>query len=161
MLFRSLKTLEDLRAQGCHFGPAAARAFAGTRMEMAGFLETAQNEGWRVVTPVAASLSVGGPVARDAFATLRDTLVAGIEDLGGVDGVLLLASLGQVPRRRSQAALERLREAHASVLGVVTNRLRPSEADADRHPTYRYYTSTAPEGASDDLRQRFRRWLEG
>lgn len=80
---------------------------------------------------------------------------------GHLDGVLLLASLGQVPRRRSQAALERLREARASVLGVVTNRLRPSEADADRHPTYRYYTSTAPEGASDDLRQRFRRWLEG
>ena len=80
---------------------------------------------------------------------------------GHLDGVLLLASLGQVPRRRSQAALERLREAHASVLGVVTNRLRPSEADADRHPTYRYYTSTAPERASDDLRQRFRRWLEG
>ena len=38
---RFAKTLDDLRAQGCHFGAAAARAFAGTRMEMGGFLEAA------------------------------------------------------------------------------------------------------------------------
>ena len=80
---------------------------------------------------------------------------------GHLDGVLLLVSLGQVPRRRSLAALERLKEARASVLGVVTNRQQPAAADADRHPTYRYYTSASPDGASPDLRQRFRRWLEG
>lgn len=80
---------------------------------------------------------------------------------GHLDGVLLLASLGHIPRQRALAALERLQEARASVLGVVTNRLQPSGSDADRHPTYRYYSSAAPEGASADLRQRFRRWLEG
>jgi Mrp family chromosome partitioning ATPase len=78
-----------------------------------------------------------------------------------LDGVLLLVSLGQVPRKRAQAALERLQEARASVLGMITNRLRPSATDADRHPTYRYYTNAAPAGASSDLRERFRRWLEG
>ena len=86
---RHLKTLDDLRAQGCHFGAAAVDAFAGTRMEMAGFLDAARREAWRIATPVAASLSVGGPVARDAFATLRDALLDGIGQLDGVDGVLL------------------------------------------------------------------------
>jgi len=80
---------------------------------------------------------------------------------GHLDGVMLLVSLGQVPRKRAQAALERLQEARASVLGMITNRLRPSATDADRHPTYRYYTNAAPAGASSDLRERFRRWLEG
>jgi microcystin degradation protein MlrC len=86
---RFAKTIDDLRAQGCHFGADAVRAFSGTRMEMGGFLEVAAQENWRIATPVAASLSVGGPIARDTFAVLRTALVDGVDEHGGVDGVLL------------------------------------------------------------------------
>ena len=96
---RFAKTLDDLRAQGCHFGAAAARAFEGTKMEMGGFLEAAARENWRIATPVAASLSVGGPVARDAFAVPRAALVDGIAELGGADGVLLALHGGRWCRR--------------------------------------------------------------
>ena len=86
---RFAKTLDDFLVQGCHFGADVPAAFAGTSMEMAGFLEAAQARGWTTATPVATTLSVGGRVERAAFERFRDAILGGLRGLGHADGILV------------------------------------------------------------------------
>lgn len=82
-------TLELIRRQHWHEGEAVPRTFRDTGLEMAGFLDVADAEGWRITTPLSAAAGSGGRVAAEAFAALLSTLEAGIRAAGRLDGVLL------------------------------------------------------------------------
>jgi microcystin degradation protein MlrC len=82
-------SFELIRRQGWREGEAIIPAFRGTGLEMAGFLDIAEQEGWRIRTPLAMSATSGGRVAADAFAAVLATLAADIRAAGRLDGVLL------------------------------------------------------------------------
>lgn len=82
-------TLALIRRQHWYEGEAVPRAFRGTGLEMAGFLDVADAEAWRITTPLSMAAGSGGRVAADAFAAALATLEAGIRAAGPLDGVLL------------------------------------------------------------------------
>lgn len=82
-------TLELIRRQHWYEGEAVPRAFRGTGLEMAGFLDVADAQAWRITTPLSMAAGSGGRVTADAFAAALATLEAGICAAGPLDGVLL------------------------------------------------------------------------
>lgn len=75
--------------QGVLLGAQVAERFGSTRTEMGGFLEAAVAEDWHVVTPLAVPCAPAGPMSSEAFRLFLDTILAGIERAGPLDGVLL------------------------------------------------------------------------
>jgi microcystin degradation protein MlrC len=82
-------TLELFRRQGYHRGDDIARHFAGTGLEMAGFLAVAERLGWWTATPISASATSGGRVSAEAMADFLAALEDGIRAALPLDGVLL------------------------------------------------------------------------
>lgn len=79
-----LRRFEDW---GLHFGDAAARAYRGTGMPMAAYLDLAAELDADVVTPVAAEAMPSGPVARDAYERLAGAILDALDD--SIDVALL------------------------------------------------------------------------
>ena len=75
-------TLELIRRQHWYEGEAVPRAFRGTGLEMAGFLDVADAQAWRITTPLSIAAGSGGRVAADAFAAALATLEAGLRAAG-------------------------------------------------------------------------------
>ncbi len=80
-------TLDDYRARYLVYGEDMA-SFADTETEVGGYLEAAQRYGWTLVNTLAANATPSGPVTAEAWAHLRDTLLAGL-DRGPFDGIAL------------------------------------------------------------------------
>lgn len=72
---------------GCHFGPAARAAYAGTGMPMGAYLRLAEERGAEIVTPVAAEAMPSGPVTAEAFERLSTPILEAVAK--GVDLALL------------------------------------------------------------------------
>lgn len=81
--------LDLIRRQHWYEGEAVVQTFRDTGLEMAGFLDIAGREGWRISTPISMAATSGGRVAADAFAAAVGVLEAGIRAAGKLDGVLL------------------------------------------------------------------------
>ncbi len=86
---RRFAPLDHFRRQGVFLGDEIPARFGPTRTEMAGFLEAARAQGWRIETPIAVPTAPEGPVARDAYAFFRDRLAEGARRAMPLDGVLL------------------------------------------------------------------------
>lgn len=72
---------------GAHFGPDARRAYEGTGMPMAAYIDLAKAAGAEIVTPVAAEAMPSGPVTADAYRRLTDPILEAVAK--GCDAALL------------------------------------------------------------------------
>lgn len=79
-----LKRFEDW---GLFFGAEARRAYEGTGMPFAAYLDLAKEIGAEVVTPVAAEAMPGGPVTKAAYERLSGAILEAVEQ--GCDAALL------------------------------------------------------------------------
>ncbi len=106
-------TLGLIRRQHWLEGAAVAASLRGTGLEMAGFLDVADREGWQVATPLSLAATSGGRVSAEAFRAALATLEAGIRAAGRLDGVLLAlhgAMAAEDEDDADGAILERVRD---------------------------------------------------
>ncbi|MBT5435205.1 MAG: M81 family metallopeptidase [Alphaproteobacteria bacterium] len=68
-------------------GEEIAKAFGGTSSGIAAFMEICGEEGWDMVTPIAANAWPSGPVEDEAFETIAGAIVAAVEE--GCDAAML------------------------------------------------------------------------
>ena len=88
--FSKLKTdLAAYRARLLVHGEAIRETFAGTRTEIAAFLDAAARHGWQPILSVAADASPSGTVTREAFDTIASDILAAIDREGVPNAVLL------------------------------------------------------------------------
>ncbi len=77
------------RRQDWREGADVPPAYRHTGLEMAGFLAKAEEYGWHIATPLAASATSGGRVSAEAMAEFLRVLGEGIRAAMPLDGVLL------------------------------------------------------------------------
>ena len=82
-------TLEDYRRQRLVEGEAIVRHFAGTRNELGGFIDAAENHGWEPVWGVAANTTPSGRLTREAWEHIRDLILEAARKAGRIDAVCL------------------------------------------------------------------------
>ena len=88
--FSRLKTdLAAYRARLLVHGGAIRQTFAGTRTEIAAFLDACDRHGWEPILSVAADASPSGVVTREAFDTISGEIIAAVDRAGMPDAVLL------------------------------------------------------------------------
>jgi len=68
-------------------GEAVVRAFGGTNSGIDAFMQICADEGWEMVTPVAANAWPSGPVDDEAFETIAGAIVEAVE--AGCDAAML------------------------------------------------------------------------
>ena len=70
-------------------GDEIIRRAAGVNLPVAGLIAHAQQEGWQLLPVIWAGAVPSAPVTADCYRTISDELVAGLRDLGPLDGVFL------------------------------------------------------------------------
>ena len=103
-----LRRFEDW---GLYFGEDARRAYTGTGMPFAAYLDLAKAAGAEVVTPVAAEAMPGGPVTRAAYDRLSDAILEAVAK--GCDAALLDlhgAMVSEATEDGEGTLLERIRQ---------------------------------------------------
>lgn len=80
-------TLESFGNRGPYYGQDAFEAFKDTNTPMGAFIDLAEKEGAEIVTPVAAEAWPSGPVQKDAYQLITDSICKTIQD--GCDALFL------------------------------------------------------------------------
>ena len=71
-------------------GEAAIRERGDANTPLAGFLDVARREGWRIVHPISTGATPSGPVTRAAYEAIAATIVDAVRaERDGLDGILL------------------------------------------------------------------------
>ena len=96
-------TLEDYRRQRLVEGEAIVRHFAGTRNELGGFIDAAENHGWEPVWGVAANTTPSGRLTREAWEHIRDLILEAARKAGRIDAVCLSLHGAMVTKHCSAA----------------------------------------------------------
>ncbi|MGE0697884.1 MAG: M81 family metallopeptidase [Hyphomicrobiaceae bacterium] len=86
---RLLTGLDAYRARSLHIGGDIAKAYAGTRTEIAAFLDAAKRHGWQPILSIVGDATPSGLVTREAFDTFAGHMLETIRTEGAVDAVLL------------------------------------------------------------------------
>ena len=88
--FSVLRTdIDAYRARCLYRGDDVLRVFQGTNSEIAGFLDVCTANAWTPVPSIVADASPSGPVTKDAYDEIANTLLQDATAGGGVDAVLL------------------------------------------------------------------------
>ena len=88
---------------------------AGTKVEVAAFLDAADDFGWEIVTPVSASATPSGPVTEACFETITGEILASIDADGPFDAILLALHGAMVTSHLEDGEGELLRRVRAKV----------------------------------------------
>ena len=78
---------ESFGNRGAYFGKEAYDAFKGTKTPMGAFIDLALEEKAEIVTPIAAEAFPSGPVHRDAYERITDTICQAVQQ--GCDALFL------------------------------------------------------------------------
>ena len=78
---------ESFGNRGAYFGKEAYDAFKGTKTPMGAFIDLALEEEAEIVTPIAAEAFPSGPVHRDAYERITDTICQAVQQ--GCDALFL------------------------------------------------------------------------
>jgi microcystin degradation protein MlrC len=114
--FSSLSTgRAEFASTSLYAGEAIPPEFRGTNTDLGGFLRVADAEGWDVVPTVAANATPGGVVTADAFASVLDCIVDGIDDHD--PDAVLLGLHGAMVSERHRDGDGRILEAVRSAVG--------------------------------------------
>jgi microcystin degradation protein MlrC len=87
--FSQATTLARFEEKDLHYGREILDHWKGTCSEMAGFMEGANRFGFELVPTVAAWGMPAGPLTKDTFETLSDSLISRLRQEMPLDGVLL------------------------------------------------------------------------
>ncbi|WP_108883289.1 M81 family metallopeptidase [Anderseniella sp. Alg231-50] len=89
--FNRIATVKaDFETRYWHEGMQAASALAGTNTEIAGFIEAAQDYGWSLQIPLAASASPSGPMAADDWNRVKHLILEPLKAGQKFDAVALV-----------------------------------------------------------------------
>lgn len=116
---------------GPSFGEAAKEAFRGSATPFAAYLDIAEREGARVVTPVAAESWPSGPCSRKTFETLMEPLEDAVAE--GVDAIFLDLHGAMVIEDCDDAE------------GEILRRVRALAPKVPIAVTFDYHTNLSPE----------------
>jgi microcystin degradation protein MlrC len=86
---RLTTTLHSYRSRSLHDGEDIVAAYAGTKTEIAAFLDACARHGWKPVLATVGDATPSGPVTKEAFETIAGRILAAIDREGPVDAVLL------------------------------------------------------------------------
>jgi microcystin degradation protein MlrC len=147
--FSTLPTdLAAYRARKLFEGDEVAARLAGTRSEIAAFLDARDRHAWDVVHPIYADATPSGRVTREAFEYVSERIVACLQHQGPFDAVLLALHGAMVAEHHDDgegALLARVREHVGTQVPVaVTLDLHANVTDrmarlADIMVSYRTY----------------------
>lgn len=88
--FSKLPTdLASYKARSLLFGEDIADKFAGTKTEMAAFLDGAARHGWQAIPIIAADATPSGRLTRETYDTIAGHIVDGLTAAGQLDAILL------------------------------------------------------------------------
>jgi len=71
------------------YGDEILKVYEGTRTELGGFIDVLKAHGVEIVPTLAASATPSGPIVREDFEEIANTLVGNLRSAGRLDGVLL------------------------------------------------------------------------
>jgi microcystin degradation protein MlrC len=127
---RQQADLDHFRATQLLYGDEILARLRGTRAEVGGFLDVLVPAGAEVVPTIAANAVSSGPVTRQAFDHVKDTLLERLAAAGPLDGVLLALHGAMV--------LEDAPDGEGELLAAVRKAIGPSVplvATLDLHAT--------------------------
>lgn len=147
--FSALPTdLAAYRARQLYEGAEVAARLAGTRSEIAAFLDARDRHGWEAVHPIYADATPSGRVTREAFEYVSGRILACLQHQGPFDAVLLALHGAMVAEHHDDgegALLARVRERVGTQVPIaVTLDLHANVSDrmaelADIMISYRTY----------------------
>jgi microcystin degradation protein MlrC len=111
--------LAAYEARVLYRGDQVREMHAGTKVEMAAYLDAADALGWEIVTPVSASATPSGPVTEECFETITGEILDAIDADGPFDAVLLALHGAMVTSHLEDGEGELLRRVRARVGGDV------------------------------------------
>jgi microcystin degradation protein MlrC len=115
-------TLEDYRRRWLLEGDEIAPRFRGTRTEIGGLLDYAEQSGWELVTGVAANATPSGKLTRETWETIRDRIVSRAREAGRISGAVLALHGAMVTETEDDAEgalLEALRGALGPAMPII------------------------------------------
>src|SRR5690348_13892935 len=115
---------------GAHLGEAARRAYEGTTMPMGAYLRLAREIGAEVVTPVAAEAMPSGPVAKEAYELMSESILDDVAK--GCDAAMLDlhgAMVAETTEDGEGTLLERIRALKPGLPIAVTCDLHANLSD--------------------------------
>src|SRR5437764_10284517 len=115
---------------GAYLGEEARRAYEGTGMPMAAYLDLAKGIGAEIVTPLAAEAMPSGPVAADAYERMSDAIVEAVAK--GCDAAMLDlhgAMVAETTADGEGTLLERIRAVAPGLPIAVTCDLHANPSD--------------------------------
>ncbi len=112
---RNTTPLSVFERQGIFEGQTIVDTFRDANLELGGFTEVAEAEGWELIPSVASFAPPAGPVEDEAFDHLCDKLIAACKDAAPLDGVLLALHGSMVVVSHIDAETEILRRVRAAV----------------------------------------------
>ena len=115
-------TLDDYRRRWLLEGDEIAPRFRGTRTEIGGLLDYADQSGWELVAGVAANATPSGKLTREAWETIRDRIVSRAREAGRISGAVLALHGAMVTETEDDAEgalLEALRGALGPALPII------------------------------------------
>jgi microcystin degradation protein MlrC len=107
--------LAAYEARTLYRGDQVREMHAGTKVEVAAYLDAADAQGWEVVTPVSASATPSGPVTEECFETIVGEILASIDADGPFDAILLALHGAMVTSHLEDGEGELLRRVRAKV----------------------------------------------
>ncbi len=140
---------------GAYLGDEARRAYEGTGMPMAAYIDLAKEIGAEIVTPVAAEAMPSGKVTKDAYERMSGAILEAVAQ--GCDAIMLDlhgAMVAETTPDGEGTLLERIR-AIAPGLPIAVTCAPPSSAT---RPTR---MSTCTQSASRSARSCSARWQAG
>ena len=88
--FSKLKTdLASYRSRSLHEGAEIESVYAGTRTEIAAFLDACTRHNWQPILSVVGDATPSGAVTRETFEAIAAKMLNAIDEAGAVDAVLL------------------------------------------------------------------------
>lgn len=110
-------TLDDYRRRWLLEGDEITPRFRGTRTEIGGLLDYADQSGWELIPGVAANATPSGKLTTETWETIRDRIVSRAREAGRVSGAVL-ALHGAMVSETEDDAEGALLEALRGVLGA-------------------------------------------
>jgi microcystin degradation protein MlrC len=105
--------LDAYRARYLCLGDEVEKQLRGTRTEIGGILDSADNFDWDLVHPIAANATPSGKVTADAWAELKGALTGAVKSDGPFDGVYLALHGAMVTETTDDAEGELIAELRA------------------------------------------------
>ena len=81
--------LDSYRTRSLYLGDEVKRKSAGTKTEIAAFLDFCEDNNWEAICPIFADATPGGKVTEEAFNFVSSEILTSLSECGPFDGIML------------------------------------------------------------------------